>query len=165
MWGREGGKKSGRQGKAGNETLGGRRDAAGIPLGAVAASANRHDSPLLAPTLGALETLGLPPEPVSVHLDRAYDSSLTRRLLEDRGLVGVISEKGKPSPLGATKRWVVERTNSWSNAHKKLVWCTERRGRVVDFWVTFSNVIIIVGRLVRKAWTHYRWEGRPTRGP
>jgi hypothetical protein len=117
--------------------------------------------------MDALEdmVLGLPPEPVSVHLDRAYDSSLTRRLLEDRGLVGEISEKGKPSPLGATKRWVVERTNSWSNAHKKLVWCTERRGRVVNFWVTFSNVIIIVGRLVRKAWTHYRWEGRPTRRP
>jgi transposase len=140
-------------------------DACGIPLGAVSAPANRHDSPLLAPTLDALEALGLPPEPVSVHLDRGYDSSLTRRLLEDRGLVGEISEKGKPSPLGATKRWVVERTNSWTNAHKKLVWCTERRGRVVDFWVTFSNVIIIVGRLVRKAWTSYRWESRPQRKP
>jgi hypothetical protein len=35
----------------------------------------------------------------------------------------------------------------------------------VNFWVTFSNVIIIVGRLVRKAWTLYRWEGRPTRRP
>ncbi len=61
-------------------------DARGIPLGVVSAPANRHDSPLLAPTLDALEALGLPPEPVSVHLDRAYDSSLTRRLLEDRGL-------------------------------------------------------------------------------
>ena len=127
----------------------------------------RRDEWIEAGLMDALEdmALGLPPEPVSVHLDRAYDSSLTRRLLEDRGLVGEISEKGKPSPLGATKRWVVERTNSWSNAHKKLVWCTELRGRVVNFWVTFSNEIIIVGRLVRKAWTHYRWEGRPTRRP
>jgi DDE family transposase len=50
-------------------------DACGIPLGVVAAPANRHDSPLLAPTLdAALETLGGLPEPVSVHLDRAYDS-------------------------------------------------------------------------------------------
>ena len=139
-------------------------DAAGIPLGAVAAPANRHDSPLLAPTLGALETLGVP-EWVSVHLDCGYDSKATRRLLKDRGLVGVISEKGKPSPLGATKRWVIERTNSWSNAHKKLVWCTERRGRVIDFWVAFSNVLIIVGRLIREAWSRYRWEGRPSRRP
>jgi hypothetical protein len=105
------------------------------------------------------------PEPVSVHLDRGYDSNLTRRLLEDCDMVGVISEKGKPSPLSATKRWVVERTNSWTNAHKKLVWCTEREGRVVDFWITFSNVIIIVGRLVREAWNRYRWETRPTRRP
>ena len=126
-------------------------DAEGIPLGVVSAPANRHDSPLLAPTLDALEALGLPPEPVSVYLDRGYDSSLTRRLLQERGLVGEISEKGKPDPLGVTKRWVVERTNSWSNAHKKLVWCTEREGRVVDFWIAFSNAIIIVRRLIRKA--------------
>jgi transposase len=140
-------------------------DAEGIPLGVVSSPANRHDSPLLAPTLDALKSLGLPSEPVSVHLDRGYDSNRTRRLLEDRGLVGEISEKGKPVPLGATKRWVVERTNSWSNAHKKLVWCTEREGRVVDFWIAFSNSIIIVGRLVREAWSRYRWESRPTRRP
>jgi transposase len=140
-------------------------DGEGIPLGAVAAPANRNDSPLLAPTLDALKALGGLPEPVSVHLDRAYDSKVTRELLESLGLVGVISKKGKPAPLGSTRRWVIERTNSWSNAHKKLLWCTERKGRVIDFWIAFSNVIIIVGRLVREAWRHYRWEGRPSRRP
>ena len=140
-------------------------DASGIPLGVVSAPANRHDSPLLAPTLDALEALGLPPESVSVHLDRGYDSNVTRRLLEERELIGVISEKGKPAPLKAGLRWVVERTNSWHNAHKKLVWCTERRGRVIDFWIGFSNVVIVVGRLVREAWTRYRWETRPSRRP
>jgi hypothetical protein len=140
-------------------------DANGIPLGVVSAPANRHDSPLLASTLDALEALGLPPESVSVHLDRGYDSNVTRRLLEERELIGVISEKGKPAPLRAGLRWVVERTNSWHNAHKKLMWCTERRGRVIDFWIAFSNVVIIVGRLVREAWTRYRWETRPARRP
>jgi transposase len=140
-------------------------DAEGIPLGVVAAPANRHDSPLLAPTLDALQTLGGLPELVSVHLDRAYDSKPTTELLGSLGLVGVISKKGKPTPLGATKRWVVERTNSWSNAHKKLLWCTEREGRVIDFWIAFSNTVIIVGRLIREAWRHYRWEGRPSRRP
>jgi hypothetical protein len=141
-------------------------DANGIPLGVVSAPANRHDSPLLAPTLDALEALVvLPPESVSVHLDRGYDSNVTRRLLEERELIGVISEKGKPAPLRAGLRWVVERTNSWHNAHKKLVWCTERRGRVIDFWIAFSNVVIIVRRLVREAWARYRWEGRPHRRP
>ena len=42
------------------------------------------------------------PKWASVQLDRGYDSKATRLLLEDRGLVGVISEKGKPSALGAT---------------------------------------------------------------
>jgi hypothetical protein len=62
-------------------------------------------------------------------------------------------------------RWVVERTSSWHNAHKKLVWCTERRGRVVDFWVAFSEVVIIVRRLIREGWIPYRWEGRPSQRP
>jgi hypothetical protein len=142
-------------------------DAQGIPLGAVAAPANRHDSPLLGETLDSVEEiLGELPEPARVHLDRGYDSGLTRKRLAERDLIGVISKKGKPSVIGATNRWVVERTNaSWQNAHKKLVWCTERKGRVIDFWIALSNVIIIVGRLLRKAWTNYRWEGRPSRRP
>jgi hypothetical protein len=140
-------------------------DAKGIPLGAVVAPANRHDSPLLDKTLDVLEELGTLPEQVSVHLDRGYDSRITREKLEQRNLLAVISEKGKPAPLQATRRWVVERTSSWHNAHKKLVWCTERRGRVIDFWVAFSEVIIIVRRLIRGGWTHYRWEGRPLRRP
>jgi IS5 family transposase len=140
-------------------------DARGIPLGAIAAPANRHDSPLLEQTLDTLEVLGELPEQISVHLDRGYDSRSTREKLEDRGLLAVISEKGKLAPLQATKRWVVERTSSWHNAHKKLVWCTERRGRVVDFWVAFSEVVIIVRRLIREGWSRYRWEGRPCRRP
>jgi hypothetical protein len=140
-------------------------DAEGIPLGAMAAPANRHDSPLFTPTLDALPTLGGLPESVRVHLDRACDSNVTRRLLQERGLEGVISQKGKPSPLQATNRWVVERINPWQNAYKKLVWCTERQGRVIDFWMAFSNAIIIVGRLIREAWRNYRWGGRPDRRP
>ena len=135
-------------------------------MGTVTASANRHDSPLLTETLDAVaETLGGLPERVSVHLDRGYDSKAARERLEERGLLAEISEKGKPAPLAATRRWVVERTNSWHNAHKKLVWCTERQGRVIDFWVAFSEVVIVVRRLIREAWSRYRWETRPSRRP
>ena len=142
-------------------------DANGIPIGAIAAPANRHDSPLLEGTLDTLELVGGPPERASVHLDRGYDSEATRERLRNRGLVWEISRKGKPPapPLAATKRWVVERTNSWSNAHKKLVWCTERADAVIDFWLAFSGVLVTVGRLIRRGWTHYRWEGRPRRRP
>jgi len=140
-------------------------DGRGIPLGSVTAPANRHDSPLLVPTLEAARALGLAPEGATIHLDRGYDSKLTRLRLLERGLLAEVSEKGSPAPLNATKRWVVERTNSWQNAHKKLVWCTERRGRVIDFWLSLSDTIIIVRRLVRESWTRYRWEGRPSRRP
>ena len=142
-------------------------DARGIPQGGVIVPANHHDSPLLNATLDALEPLGELPDRASVHLDRAYDSETTRRKLAARCLVGEISEKGKPTPLRAGKRWVVERTNSWQAklAHKKLVWCTEREGWVIDSWVAFSDVVIIVRRLIREAWSRYRWESRPSRRP
>ena len=109
--------------------------------------------------------LGGLPGRTSVYLDRGYDSKAIRERLQERGFLAEISEKGKPAPIAATKRGVVERTNSWSNAHKKLVWCTERVGSVIDFWLAFSAVIITVRRLVRESWVHYRWKGRPCRRP
>jgi transposase len=140
-------------------------DANGIPLGAIAAPANRHDSPLLGPTLDTPGVVGPLPAPMTVHLDRGYDSGATRALLAARGLRAEIAAKGKPAPLAAGQRWVVERTNAWTNAHKKLVWCAERRARVIAFWLAFSAVIIVVGRLVRQARTRYRWQDRPRRKP
>jgi len=78
-------------------------DASGVPLGAVSAPANRHDSPLLVPTLkAASEALGTLPEEASVHLDRGYDSLLTRERLRELGLGWEISGKGKPAPYWAT---------------------------------------------------------------
>ncbi len=141
--------------------------ARGIPLGTVTAPANRHDSPLLSETLEAAvaKALGRLSERSSVHLDCGYDSRVTRERLEDRGLIGEISEKGKSAPLWATNRWVVEITNSCHNAHKKLAWCTEREGRIIDSRVSFSDVVIIVRRLIREAWSRYRWEARPSRRP
>ncbi|SRR6266508_2561454 len=46
-----------------------------------------------------------------------------------------------------------------------LRWCTERRRIVVQFWLLLALALIVVGRLIRRAWTHYRWEGRPRRRP
>jgi hypothetical protein len=162
---REGGQKPRGPRKRWHQAFDGRRRQ-GHPTGdAIAAPANRHDSPLLEETLDTMEIVGELPERMSVHLDRGYDSKLTRERLKELGLGWEISGKGKPAPFWATNRWVVERTSSWSNAHKKLLWCTERVGRVIDFWLAFSGIIITVGRLVRSGWTHYRWEGRPCRRP
>jgi transposase len=97
-------------------------EAAGIPLGCVIAPANRHDSPLLRPTLetlGRFEVrfgVGLP-EDITVHLDAGYDSAKTRELLAELGCQAVISPKG--TPLQAGCRWVVERTNAGPNRAKR----------------------------------------------
>jgi IS5 family transposase len=105
-------------------------DGKSIPIGSISAAANRHDSPLLVPTLehAAMSVGGLPEE-ASIHLDRAYDSLLTRVRLRERNLIAEIAKKGQPAPLQAGQRWVSERTNSWHNAHKKLVY---GEGRVGD---------------------------------
>ena len=79
-------------------------EAQGIPLGAVAAPANRHDSPLLDPTLDTLAYLAPLPQSMTVHLDRGDDSQVTRDRLSQRGLGAAIAEKGKPAPLTASQR-------------------------------------------------------------
>ena len=140
-------------------------DAGGIPLGVVAAGANRRDDGLLAATLDTLVVVGvLPAQPV-VHLDAGYDYQTCRQVLAARGLVGEIATRGLPAPIQAGRRWVVERTHAWGNQYGKLRWCTERCRPVVEFWLALAGAAIVLGRLVRRAWTCYRWDGRPRRRP
>lgn len=142
-------------------------DGDGIPLGTVVAAANRHDSPLLRPTLETLSRFGFDlPEKITVHLDAGYDSQATRGLLEELGCDGEIATKGVPAPIQNTKRWVVERTNAWHNrGFQKLAVCTEKRTRVIEAFIGLANAIIITRRLIREAWSRHRWDSRPTRRP
>ena len=140
-------------------------EAQGIPLGAVAAAANRRDDGLLAATLDTLVVVGvLPAQPV-VHLDAGYDYRSCRQALAERRMVGEIATRGVPAPIQAGRRWPVERTHAWGNQYGKLRWCTERRRLVVEFWLALANAAVVCGRLLRRAWTCYRWEGRPRRRP
>ena len=142
-------------------------DGDGIPLGTVIAPANRHDSPLLRPTLETLSRFGFDlPEQITVHLDAGYDSKPTRELLEELGCDGEIAVKGVPAPIQNTKRWVVERTNAWHNrGFQKLAVCTEKRARVIEAFIGLANAIIITRRLLREGWTRHRWDTRPARRP
>jgi hypothetical protein len=36
---------------------------------------------------------------------------------------------------------------------------------VVEFWLALALAVMTLGRLIRRAWTHCRWEGRPRRCP
>lgn len=140
-------------------------DGAGIPLGRVLAPANRHDSPLLAPTLDKLEEIGPLPGRVTVHLDAGYDSGKTRDELESRSLSAEIAHKGGKAPIQAGQRWHVERTNAWHNNYNRLQRCYERNERVIDAYFDLADAIITLRRLIREAWTLYRWDNRPAKRP
>jgi hypothetical protein len=86
-------------------------------------------------------------------------------VLTERDLLGQIAIRGVRAPVQAGCRWPVERTHAWGNQYGKLRWCTERRRLVVEFWLALANAAIVLGRLVRRAWVSYRWEGRPRRRP
>ncbi|WP_411144228.1 IS5 family transposase [Streptomyces sp. x-80] len=138
-------------------------DAAGVPLGIVSAGANRHDSPLLGPTLEATKAqVGALPEQVNVNLDRGYDSARTRALLDEFGFTGEIARKGVPAPIQAGKRWVAERSHSWMNGYGKLRRCTEKDGSVVDFYLYLAAAVVTLRMLIRRSTSRYRWDGRPT---
>ena len=74
-------------------------DGYGIPLGVASAGANRHDSPLLAPTLQAASRQldHILPADRTCHLDRGDDSQPTRQLLDELGFDGEIARKGIPA--------------------------------------------------------------------
>jgi transposase len=140
-------------------------EAAGIPLAVVPAPANQRDDGLLAVTLDAIAVVGpLPARPV-VHLDAGYDYQPCRQVLAECGMAGEIAARGVPAPIQVGRRWVVERTHAWANQYGKLRWCTERRRLVVAFWLALASAAIVCGRLIRRAWTDYRWDGRPRRRP
>jgi transposase len=136
-------------------------DGGGIPLGRVLAPANRHDSPLLAPTLDELADIGPLPDGITVHLDAGYDSGKTRDELASRGMRGEIAHKGDKAPIQAGQRWHVERTNAWHNSFGRLQRCYERKEKVIDAYFDLADAVITVRSLIRQAWVSYRWDTRP----
>ena len=100
-----------------------------------------------------------------MHLAAGHDDQTCRQVLAARGMAGEIAPRGRPAPVQATPRWPVERTHAWGNQDGKLRWCTERRRIVVQCWLALAAAVIVCGQLVRRAWTSYRWDGRPRRRP
>lgn len=48
------------------------------------------------------------------------------------------------------------------NDYGKLRRCTERSGKVVDFYLYLAATLVTLRILIRRATRLYRWDGRPT---
>lgn len=132
-------------------------------MGIVSAGANRHDAPLLEPTIHATERhVGALPDNLVMHLDSGYDGKPGRTVLAEHDLLGKIAKKGTPSPIQVGKRRVVERTHSWMNNFGKLRRRTDRDGVIVDFSLYPAAAFLTLRCLIQKARQTYRWKGRPT---
>jgi hypothetical protein len=52
-----------------------------------------------------------------------------------------------------------------TTAFNRLQRCYERRRIVIDAYFDLADTIITIRNLIRRAWTTYRWDTRPTRRP
>ncbi len=140
-------------------------DAAGIPLGWVAAGANRNDSVLLTPTLEAAASRGFIERIGTIWLDRGYDSNLTRTRLAEAGIArAVIAETRKrgsdqdktAAPMGL--RWPVERTNSWLSNFGQLRRNTDRKTIHRLGQLALAVALLLTAKLI----DHQRASSHPT---
>jgi hypothetical protein len=89
--------------------------------------ANRHHSPLPAPTLDPLDDLGPLPQHITVHLHAGYNAGKTRDELATRSLHGEIAHTGDKAPIQAGQRRHLDRTNPWHTRVNRPQRCYERR--------------------------------------
>lgn len=134
----------------------------GIPIGWVAAGANRNDSILLEATLQAVADRGLLADVETLHLDRGYDSNLTLTRCANLGLHDVHVAKKKPrgtstkttpttgggTTLTLGPRWPVERTNSWFTNFGQLRRNTDRHPDQRLAQIALAVTLIITVKLV-----------------
>jgi transposase len=134
-------------------------DQQGIPLAVALSAANVHDSRLHLPVVDAVPPIWRPVgepgrprrRPAKLHADKAYDAAVHRRALRRRGILPRIARKGIESPerLGR-HRWVVERTNAWLLAFRRLTVRYERHAATVLAFLHLACTLICL-RFLRRA--------------
>jgi putative transposase len=101
-----------------------------VPLGVEISGANTHDIKLLEATLDSIPVKR--PKPARrkkqhLCLDKGYDSEKARHTLRRRHYTPHIKHRGdeahdlKTKPGYRARRWVVERTHSWTNRFRRLL--------------------------------------------
>ncbi|MFI1524847.1 IS5 family transposase [Kitasatospora cineracea] len=132
-------------------------DGSGIPLHVITTAANVND---VTQTLALVD--GVPPvagrvghprkRPDAVLGDKGYDSNPNRRELRQRGILPVISRKGRPDIKGLGKlRYMVEQTFALLHQFKRLAVRWERRLDLHNGLVSLACALICWRRLKKAA--------------
>jgi transposase len=130
-------------------------DGNGIPLGWIAAEANRNDCVLLGPTLTEVAARGLLGECESLHLDRGYDNGVVRTTVAAAGISDLVCSRVRPRGRGGVRRqvplglrWPIERTNAWLSNFGQLRRNTDRRVRHRLAQLALAIVILLTAKLI-----------------
>ena len=126
-------------------------DRQGIPLAVLLSAANVHDSKLLEPLVDTVPPIRRPTgqpgrprfRPAKLHGDKAYDFTFCRRALRQRGITPRIARRGiDPSERLGRYRWIVERTNAWLLAFRRLALRFDRQAASVVAFLHLACALI-----------------------
>lgn len=126
-------------------------DGGGVPIALVITAANTPDKCALAELLDA--RVLRPPAHTTLHLclDKGYDYADAEAAARRRRFVPHIRRRGEERRRcrrgERPRRWVVERTHSWFNRHRKLLIRWEKKPQNYLALVQFA-AMLIVWRLV-----------------
>ena len=132
-------------------------DRPGVPLAVQLTAANVPDSKLLEPLVDAVQPIRRPigepgrprTRPAKLHADKGYDFVSKRRALRQRGSTPRIARKGaESSERLARHRWVVERTQAWAVAFRKLAVRYDRQAASVVALLHLTCALICLRFLI-----------------
>jgi transposase len=123
----------------------------GVPLAVQLSAANIHDSKLLESLVDAVPPIRRPIRqpgrprfrPAKLHADKASDYPACRRALRRRGITPRIARRGVESSERRGKhRWIVERTNAWVLAYRRLAIRFDRHAASVSAFLHLACALI-----------------------
>jgi len=132
-------------------------DGQGIPLSVVITSANTHD---MKATINTLDNIVIKRRSSKVNeerqnlcLDKGYDFQEIGNSVIKKGYLPHIRHRGERVltnhfPIHRSRRWVVERTNSWHNRFRKLLIRYEKKMENYFALVCLGCCIIIYRRIL-----------------
>jgi transposase len=118
----------------------------GLPIAALPSAANVNDT-MLFPAL-LRRALVVCAAIARLYADAAYHSAENRRLCRAEGILPFIRQRGEPHGSGlGTIRCVVEHTNAWLLANKRLDRRNDRLTIIIDALLTAACIFVIANRI------------------